>query len=489
MSMLESLRQMATRTHTENGAATLTTTQSHCLDLFSTVGALRSAEDREIVSRFARAWAEDRDLAVRILFYARDVRGGLGERRVFRVLLRHLAEREPATVRRNLRAVAEYGRWDDLLTLMDTPCRPDVIRLFAEQLLEDLERDAQDRPVSLLAKWLPSVNASNKDTVRTARMIARSLDLTDAAYRRILVRLRARIRILENALRERDYTFDYAAQPSRAMFVYRRAFLRNDGERYRGYMDQVAEGRATLHTASVNPCDLVQQALNTWISEDERKVLDTTWRALEDWTDDRNALCVVDGSGSMYSTFGREGPTPFAVAMSLGLYFAERNRGAFRDHFITFSASPRLVKIQGRDLADKVEYCCTDSEVANTHIQAVFELVLKAALAQRVPQSEMPETLYIISDMEFDRCSVNASMTNFEYARRLYAQHGYTLPTLVFWNVQSRHVQAPVAKDERGVALVSGYTPRLFKQVVTRQTPYELMLEVLNGERYRTLSA
>ncbi len=484
--MLYALRQMANRTRTENGAATPLTTRSDVLDLFATVGALRSASDREIVSRFQRAWGEDRDLAVRTLFYARDIRGGLGERRVFRVLLRYLAQAEPETVRRNLRAVAEYGRYDDLLELIGTPCERDLMVLIAEQLREDLRRDENGEPVSLLAKWLPSVNASNQDAVRMAKTIARALDMTDAAYRKMLTRLRARIRILENNLRERDYTFDYQAQPSRAMFVYRRAFLRNDEERYRAFMDQVAAGKATLHTASVNPCDLVQQALDFRGTPAERQVLDTTWNALENFTDGRNALCVVDTSGSMF-WMGK--PVPFAVAMSLGLYFAERNTGAFRNHFITFSEHPRLIEIKGRDLVDRVNYCETFSECANTNIQAVFELVLNAAVANRVPQKELPETLYIISDMEFDACSRNADLSNFEYARSRYASHGYKLPNLVFWNVQSRNVQQPVTKDERGVALVSGYTPRLFTQVVTGKTPYQLMLEVLNGERYRALCA
>ena len=485
--LLNALQRMANVTQTENGAVTPLTTNSDVLDLFSTIGALRSADKEEIVRRFQRAWAEDRDLAIRTLFYARDIRGGLGERRVFRVLLRYLAQMEPETVRRNLRAVAEYGRYDDLLELMDTPCERDLIALIAEQLREDLRRDEQDEPVSLLAKWLPSVNASNQRTVGVAKRIARALDMTDATYRKTLTRLRGRIRILENNLRERDYTFDYQAQPSRAMFVYRRAFLRNDEERYRSFMERVASGEATLKTASVNPCDLVQQAINFNGTPAERMVLDTTWNALENFTDDRNALCVVDTSGSM---FCMGNPVPFAVAMSLGLYFAERNKGAFRNHFISFSERPRLIEIKGRDLVERVQYCRSFFEVANTNIQAVYQLVLDAALAERVPQKEMPQTLYIISDMEFDVCSRDANLSNFEYARRLYARNGYKLPNLVFWNVESRNVQQPVTKDERGVALVSGYTPRLFEQVVeANKTPHQLMLEVLNSERYRTLCA
>ncbi len=483
---LDTLRQMLNQTQTENGAVTSRTTQSDCLDLFATIGALRSAQDQEMIRRFQRAWAEDRDLAVRILFYARDVRGGLGERRVFRALLHYLALAEPQTVRRNLTVIPEYGRWDDLLQLMDTPCEADAIALISARLREDLQQDAQDQPVSLLAKWLPSVNASNAETVRQARKIARAMKMTDKVYRHTLTRLRARIRLIENHLRERDYTFDYQAQPSRAMFQYRRAFLRNDEVRYREYMDRVAAGKATLHTASLNPCDLVQKAVDFHGSVAERQVLDTTWKALEDYTDGRNALCVVDTSGSM-TWFGN--PKPISVAISLGLYFAERNRGAFHDTLITFSQQPRLVDVKGNDLVDRVRYILSQNVGMSTNIQAVFELILRAAIQNKVPQSEMPETLYIISDMEFNACTADASLSNFEYAKELYRRHGYHLPSLVFWNVQSRTVQQPVTKDERGVALVSGYTPRLFQQVVTNKTPYQLMLETLNAERYRALCA
>ena len=485
--MLGALRRQANRTCTENGAATPLTTRSDCLDLFATAGALRSAPEQTITARFRRAYAENPDTAMRILFYGRDVRGGLGERRVFRVMLHDLAEQHPESVRKNLEHIAEMGRYDDLLSLMDTPCRPDVVEMVRRQMKEDLEHAERGESISLLAKWLPSVNASSAETVRLGKLLARELGMSDSAYRRHLSLLRAHLRILENRLRERDYTFSYESQPSRAMFKYRRAFLRNDGERYRAYMEAVSQGRATLHTSSLTPADLVDKALDFRGGQEERKILDTTWNALEDFTDNRNALCVVDTSGSMFC-YGR--PRPFAVAMSLGMYFAQRNRGAFRNHFITFSTRPRLIEIKGRDLVEQAQYCRSFSEVADTNIQAVFELILNAALADRIPQSEMPETVYIISDMEFNRCTVNSSLSNFEYAKKLYADHGYRLPQIVFWNVQSRSTQQPVDMNEQGVTLVSGYTPRLFNMVLSgRTSPYQAMMDTLSNERYACIRA
>jgi hypothetical protein len=483
--MLEFLKRETNMTYTENGAVTFRSTGRDCLDLFATIGALRHESDQEIAERFLRAYAENPDLAMKILFYARDVRGGLGERRVFRTVLRRLAECKPRSVVRNLPYIALYGRWDDVLVLLDTPCREDALALLKAQFEADLAAADGSGEVSLLGKWLPSVNASCADTVRLARSLAKSFGLSERDYRKALTRLRARIRILENSLREMDYTFDYAKQPSRAMLKYRRAFLRNDGARYGAFLEKVGRGEAALHTGALLPYELVERACRC--TEEERRSLDVTWRALDDFTGDENALVVADGSGSMY----REGkPMPAAVAQSLAIYFAERNRGAFRNHFITFSMTPQLVEIKGKDLAEKVRYCAGFNECANTDLAAVFELLLKTAVANRVPQSEMPSKLYIISDMEFDVCTRGASLTNFEYAGRLFAQHGYRLPQIVFWNVESRNRQQPVTVNDRGVALVSGCSPRVFSMVMEGElSPRAFMLSVLNTARYAPIAA
>lgn len=486
--MLNHLKSEANKTYTENGAVTYASTLSDCLDLFATIGAIRRESDEEITTRFSRAFAENADIAMKLLFFGRDVRGGLGERRVFRVIVNWLADHEPAALRRNIALIPEYGRFDDLIALMGTACEKDALAVIREQLRKDL---ASQEGVSLLAKWLPSVNASNTETVRMGKKIARALGMTDAEYRRTLVKLRARIRIIENNLREKDYTFDYAAQPSKAMFKYRAAFIRNDGKRYGAFMAQVEKGEKTLHTGTLAPYEIIASCVQPWgdpeLSAEERKAMDVTWNALEDFTTGENALVVVDGSGSMYDG---DKPMPATVAMSLGIYFAERNTGAFKGHFITFSENPRLVEIKGRDIVEKVRYCMGYNEVANTNIQRVFELILSAALKNRVPQEEMPARIYIVSDMEFDWCAQDAGLTNFEYAKRLFAANGYKLPEVVFWNVASRHANQPVTMNEQGVALVSGCTPRIFSMVAGgSMSPYAVMMEVLQSERYARISA
>ena len=481
--MLKQLKEEANYTLTENLALTHKSTLSDCLDLFATIGALRNSQPDEIITRFMRAFTEDRDMAVKIAFYGRDVRGGLGERRTFRFILQWLAENSPSTVSKNLSLIPEYGRYDDLLALLGTKCEASALSLIASQLKSDIESESP----SLLAKWLPSVNASCSETRQKALSVAKSLGMSLKDYRQTLSKLRAKLKIIENNLRTKDYTFDYSKQPSKAMFKYRAAFSRNDGERYSEFLDNVSSGKATLHTGTLAPYEIIQPILDRGLEADEIKAIDTTWNAQEDFTSGENALVVVDGSGSMY---GGWSVSPISVSLSLGIYFAERNKGEFHNHFITFSMTPQLVEIKGANIYEKVRYCASFNEAANTNIQAVFELILSTAMKHKVPQSELPSTIYIISDMEFDYCTANSDITNFDYAKKIFAEHGYTLPNVVFWNVDSRNTQQPVTMNEQGVALVSGASPRVFAMIKSGNlSPMSFMLDVLNSERYRNITA
>lgn len=489
--MLNKLKKEANITYTENGAVTNVSTMSDCLDLFASIGAIRTADEQEITNRFMRAYTENADIAMKILFFGRDVRGGLGERRVFRVIINWLAENRPESLRKNIENIPEYGRFDDLVSLLGTACEKDALEVIRGQLTKDL---ASETEVSLLAKWLPSVNASNGETIRKAKRIARYLGMSDAAYRKMLVGLRKKIHIIENNLREKEYSFDYSRQPSKAMFKYRKAFLRNDCERYTAFLEAVGNGEKQLHADTLAPYEIVRSALNpglwgfnTHLSEGEKASLNASWESLSDFCNGRNALAVVDTSGSMY---GYDNALPAAVAMSLGLYFGERNTGIFHNHFIVFSSRPQLIEIKGKTFTERLEYLCSFCEIADTNVEAVFRLILKAAVRGHVPQEELPETLYLISDMEFNCCVRNASLSNFENAKRLFAKHGYKLPQVVFWNVASRNSNYPVTKNEQGVALVSGCTPRLFSMVAGGEiSPYKVMMDVLQSERYARISA
>ena len=490
---LNLLKKEANTTYTENGAATYRSTLSACLDLFATIGALRNAEEEDIVSRFIKAYAEDADTAMKTLFFARDIRGGLGERRVFKTILAYLAVNEPESVRRNMAYIAEYGRFDDLLVLIGTPCGADMMAYVMEQLDKDVHALMAGGNVSLLAKWLPSVNASNADTVKNAKKIAKAMGMSDAQYRKTLTALRAQIKIIENNLREKDYSFDYEKQPSKALYKYRAAFLKNDADRYNAFLTKAEKDPTVMHTAALTPYDVVASVISkgrsaNGITESERHSMDVTWKSLEDYAGAENALAVVDGSGSMY--WGFSAYLPAAVAQSLAIYFAEHNKGAFKGHFITFSSNPQLVEVKGRDIVEKVKYCMSYNECANTDIAKTFDLILRTAVQNKVKQQDMPEKLYIISDMEFDSCAGNAQMTNFEYAKAEYARFGYKLPQIVFWNVASRNVQQPVTTNEQGVALVSGCSPQIFS-MLSKDTldPYAFMMDVLHSDRYAKIAA
>lgn len=495
--MLQYLKNESNKTFTENGAVTLKTTNSDCVDLFATIGALRRESEDEIVTRFMRAFTENQDIATKLLFFARDVRGGLGERKVFIAILKWLANNKPSTVRKNLSYIAEYGRYDDLFVLFDTPIESAMLKLIKDTLNNDLQAMEENREASLLAKWLPSVNASNKNTVMMGKKIAKSLNMSEKEYRATLTKLRAYLRIIENNLREKDYTFDYSQQPSKAMFKYRQAFIRNDSERYNDFISKVSSGEAKLNASTLYPYELVNPFLtgqyNSFmrdITEEEKNTLNATWEALPDYGSDENALAVIDTSGSMY---WEANPRPASVALSLGLYFAQHNKGAFKNHFIEFSHTPLLIEIKGETFADRLRYVASFNQVADTNLESVFDLILDTAVKNKVPQSELPSKLIIISDMEFNECIEDGEVTNFENAKAKFNAKGYKLPQVVFWNVASRNRQQPVKQNEQGVFLVSGCTPKLFSVVaggdLSALTPYQLMLNVLLTERYEKIVA
>ena len=265
-SMLNYLKTESNMTLTENGALTHATTGSDCLDFFACAGAIRRESENEITERFMRAFTEDKDIAMKLLFFSRDVRGGLGERKVFRTILKWLANTSPESVNKNLGIVAEYGRYDDMLVLLGTPCEAAMLELIKKQFNEDMAALGIGDGVSLLAKWLPSVNTSSSDAKKAARKIAGYLGLNMAEYRKALSALRARISIIENNLREKDYSFDYSRQPSKAMFKYKQAFIRNDRDRYMSFLAAVNTGKTVLNAENVYPYELVEPYLdyNEW---------------------------------------------------------------------------------------------------------------------------------------------------------------------------------------------------------------------------------
>ena len=486
--MLDLLKKEANITYTENGAVTNKTSGSDCLNLFGTIGALRHADDKEKINRFLLAFAEDADLAMKILFFARDIRMGIGERHTFKTIMRWLAFNHTNSASKNMQYIAEYGRYDDLLAFIDTPCEAEMMKIIKMQLDTDLRSLDENAQVSLLGKWLPSINASSKNTRYEAKKIAKGLVMTNETYRKTLTKLRGKIGIVENNLREQDFSFNYENLPSKALFKYKNAFAKNDKERYFNFINKSLQGKAKLAADNIMPYELVERYLASQhpVSQEQRKIFDATWRAIPDFCSDENAIAVVDTSGSM---FGGSEPTPASVAISLGMYFAERNEGPFKNCFIEFSQRPQLIEIKGRDFVEKLDYVLSFCEIADTNIEAVFDLILNTAVKNKISSDSLPKKIVIISDMEFNYCAQNAEISNFENAKRKFEEQGYQLPQLVFWNVSSRHGQQPVTVNDRGVALVSGASPNIFAMVAGELSPYQCMLDVIESERYAKIAA
>jgi hypothetical protein len=476
--MLNHLQNHFNKTHTENGAFAYKSTKSYVLDLFSMGGAFRNRTDEEVAQLFSKAFAENPLLAMKVLFYLRDVRGGQGERRFFRIVLKHLAFHVPEALRKNLHLVPEFGRWDDLWVLLeDRNFKYEVANLVRRQLVKDKH---SDNP-SLLAKWMPSENASSYTTKKYAKILREHYGVTPRQYRKLLSELRKRISLVETKLTEKNYeAIQYDKLPSKAGMIYRNAFLRNDEERYLDFLDSLSSGAKKVNSATLYPYEITSKAMRD-CSREDIQLLDGMWNNLPDYIGDKkeNSIAVVDVSGSM---IGR----PMEVAISIGLYLAERNKGVFHNNFFTFSRRPQLVAVKGSNIVEKVMNMRRADWGYSTNIQSVFQQILDVAVAYNVPQEEMIDKLYIISDMQFNEADSGADAHLFKVMEKKFAQHGYKLPSLVFWNVDARETNTPFTQNDFGVQLVSGFSPSIFTSLMTGEvtTPYDLMLRTINSERY-----
>lgn len=500
MSFAQQLKIEANRTRTMNGAGSWRSTGDACLDLFSVAGGMRWRGEKDQIRLFERAYIESPDLAMKLLFHIRDIRGGMGERRMFRTLLAHTARIWPASARRNVQYVAEFGRWDDLLCLLDTPACTEAVSVISRQLEDDLAALARrgngdcSAHISLLAKWLPSDNASSRRTRAMAAKLMRLLDMDARTYRKTLTRLRAAISLTERRLTANQADrINYEAVPAGAMLKYRKAFRRQDGERFGQYVRDVAACEKSMHADALFPYQILRPFFGEMTFRREAEgadVLDVLWDSMSGEVGNANALSVIDTSGSMYWTRPGVPMVPALVSQAMGLYCAERCRGLFHNTYITFSRYPTLMTVRGDNLADKLRYLSTAPWGGNTDLMAVFDLILRTAVKARAPQEEMPSVLYIFSDMEFDRAVTDPDRTVFEAAEEKFRAAGYRLPAVVFHNVNSWKMHAPVTAHTRGAALTSGAGVSAVKEHFSGNvTPMSHMLRVLNAPRYACIQA
>lgn len=494
---VSAMAKKATETRTENGAFAHNTTGSHCLDLFGTIGALRQREPQEVINLWAKAFAENPLAATKMVFYARDIRSGLGERKTSKILYHYMAENHPETLRHNIPLMAKYGRFDDLYTLVGTPLEGLMWGEFKTQLDQDVENMRLDKPISLLGKWLKSVNASSAETKALGKATAKALGMSEKAYRKTLAKLRRYSNVVEVPISANEWdNIDYEAVPSKAMTNYRCAFDRHDEYRFAEYLAAVKKGEAKINSAALYPYEIVEKysQQQDWSARGWGRgfdpvfrigktdtVLEEQWKALPNYIgDENNILVMADTSGSMS---GR----PMMISTSLAVYFAERNHGDFHGKFMTFSERPKFVTLHGSNLMERLNQI--ESIVANTDLEAAMDLIVNTAVKNNIPAKDMPKALVIISDMEFDQATRGGYWEEIpqynkdfhEFIREKFENNGYEMPKIVFWNANSRHNVFHAHETLDNVLLVSGASPTTFRVILDNinGTAEELMNETL----------
>ena len=487
MTFAEAARMNAVFTRTENGAVALNTTGDARLDFFGTVGSLRTAEKERITRLFSEAWKVDPLFATKIVFYARDVRGGLGERQTFRTLLQYMAQHHPQALRPNLDLIGVFGRYDDLYCLIGTPLEDEMWAAMKRQFEEDRRNLQEGSALSLLAKWIKTADASSEKTRKLGILTARKLGYSVYEFKRLVRAMRKQIGIVEALMSAGRWNeIKYSAVPSRAMMIYRKAFMKHDGERYGQFIQKAVDGEEKIHSATLYPYDIVEKVMDMgWtrckVREDE--ALEAQWRQLPDYVEKgTNALVIADTSGSMY---GR----PMATSVGLAVYFAERNTGPYRNMFMSFSGTSRIQVLKGETLAQKIGSINMNDWQNNTNLQAAFQHVLEIAVRNHVSAEDMPKSLIVISDMEIDYCG-GREWTFYEKMAQRYADYGYQIPNIIFWNVASRHDVFHADRTRIGVQLVSGQLAAVFRQVMqcVGMTPVEAMEKIIGSDRYAVVA-
>ena len=480
---LNEFKNQSLFTETQNGADAYITTQSALLDFFAEAGALRNVNKDRIIRTFDKALNENPLLTMKCLFYYRDIREGQGERRLFRVIINHLAKTRPELIKINLELIPFYGRYDDLLELLDTPLSDDVISLIKAQI----EKDMNASNPSLLAKWMPSCDTSSKETVRKATLIRKKLGLKEKEYRKMLSNLREKIRVTERLISQNRWDeLELDKLTANNYMKYSNSFRRNIPEKWDDYMSDVKEGKTSVKSSTLYPYNITNKA--RYADRQDSALCDELWKALPDYTNGQmeSMLPMVDVSGSMGVRVSGE-VTAMDVAISLGLYISERVKGPFNNYFLTFSERPQVVEIKGNSLQEKMNNMENESWGMSTDLVRAFELILNLAVETNATQDEIPKKLVIISDMQFDSAFryTDRKRTLLNNIKERFESNGYSMPTVVFWNVNSPKVAFQVSKDDKNVLLCSGCSPVILSGVLKYNNPMELVLETLNAPRYK----
>lgn len=445
-------------TLTANGMVTNSTSLNSNVDMFFLAGASRNMSEKDIEILFQKAIVENPLVALKVLFWSRDPRGGAGERRFFKICSKFLNKNYLSYLEKNISLIPEFGRWDDIFDL-------------DEKLVLPLIKDGLENKNGLLAKWLDRQGTF-------ANKVRKTLGLNPKDYRKLVVGLSNTV---EQKMCAKEWdAITYPHVPSLAMNKYRKAFGKNDTSRFTEYITLVKEGKQEIKAGVLFP----HQLYDAYKRHEDKDAVEAQWMNLPDFMSDSNEriIPVCDVSGSMNGL-------PMSVSVSLGVYISERNKSIFKDAFITFSATPQMNYLRG-SFYERLRQLETADWGMNTNLEAVYTLILNKAVKHSIPESEMPTKILIISDMEFDSCARNGSDTALKMIERMYKEAGYKFPEIIFWNVNGRLGNVPAKSSSKGVGLVSGFSPSILKSILqgSIDTPESLMLRTVMSERYQLVS-
>lgn len=461
MTFATAIQNTPVQARTTNGMKAQRSSLNPVVDLFFQIGASRG---KDITPLFERAYQHDADLAMKVAFWARDVRGGAGERQLFRDILTHLEQFHSEILEKVIPYVPIFGRWDDLLVFKTT-----AFKYMAYTFIGDALREGN----GLAAKWMPRKG-------QTAIEIRQFFGMTPKQYRKSLVAL---TNVVETKMCAKQWnSIDFSKVPSLASARYQKAFARNAPTAYSAYKDALSKGQAKINANAVYPYDVIKS-----IKTGDPTVALAQWEALPNFMGDANVLPMVDVSGSMCCLVGgNKNLQCMDVAVSLGLYCADKNRGAFKDVFLTFSSKPTLEVLKG-NILQKYSQMIRSEWGMSTNLHSAFDSVLNVAVSQNVPQNEMPEYILILSDMQFN-CCTHYDDSAIEMIERKYKSAGYEVPKVVFWNLNASS-NMPVSFDKNGTALVSGFSPSVMKAILAGKefTPEAIMRAAVDIERYSVL--
>ena len=495
MDFVNALKNELNTNVTENGLVGYKRTDSILLDFNYKVPSMRRMDNNSLNKEIDKLLdgVDDKEILFRYIFYLRDVRGGMGERRVFRAVIKRMAERHMKEVVHIIPLIAEYGRYDDLFVLKDTPFEEEMVNFIFITLHSDVLNTYKNRPITLLAKWMPSENASSQETKKLARYFRERLEMSPKVYRQLLSDLRDYLSVVEHRISKEEYSkINYESVPSKANLRYGKLFLQKDYKRRQEFLKSLEKGEAEVKSQTLYPSDVVSYVRNNYIniysgrkniSTEEEILAKGMWKSLKDFGKIGNTLVVVDVSGSMESNVGGK-VEALDVSLGLGMYFAERNTAPFKDIVVSFSESPEMHRLESGDVVNNVSRMLKMDWGMNTNVKKVFDLVLDTAKKNNCSQEDIPEIL-IISDMEFDRCGGGKYLHDFDSISEKFEKAGYKLPRLTFWNVNSCSNTIPMRENDNGLVLVSGFSPSSIKAVMSGELdPYKALLACITVPRY-----